>query len=124
MTSKILLTGTQCHDPHPFLFRPYVEAQLIALAVLRADVARTASRRAWRSELSTDALALLDRVTNDPRSAWLTLTTLADNEAQWRLADAALSMTLDEITFHSVGTLLSLARGPLQKLSASREAAA
>ena len=124
MNANIQPAGDPNSSPNPLLFRSFVEAQLIALAVMRSDVARAASRRAWRSELSADALNLLDRITEDPRAAWITLTTLADSEAQWRLADAALSLTLDDLTFHSVGTLISLARGPLHELSGSREAAA
>jgi len=106
---------------HPMLFRPYVESQLIALATLRPDVAAAASRRAWHSELSQDALALLDRICEDPRAAWLSLTTLADSEAQWRLADGALDLRLSDLTFHSVGSLIALARG---RLHDAREVAA
>lgn len=98
---------------HGLLARPHIEATLIALATIRPDVAQSASRRAWRSELSPDALTLLDRICDDPRAAWLTLTTLAESEAQFDLTTAALDLKVSDLTFHSVGSLIALARGRL-----------
>ena len=108
---------------HPFLFRTYVETQLVAVSILRPDVAAAASRRAWQSQLSADALTLLDAVVRDPAGAWLCPTTLAESEKQFQLIDAALDLPLDAIRFHSIGSLLELARGPLHASSAQCEAA-
>ncbi len=110
--------------PHPYLHRPYVESQLIGLSAIRPDVAAAASRRAWRSELSPDALALLDRICEDPRAAWMTLTTLAESEAQFDLTSAALDLKVSEVLFHSVGSLITLARGRLHEPVEAREVAA
>jgi hypothetical protein len=108
----------------PLLSRLYVEAQLIAVATIRHDVAGAASRRALRSHLSPNALALLDAIAFEPADAWACLSLLAENEVQWQLANDAQAMTLGEMTFHSVGTLLALARGPLHQSDAAHEVAA
>lgn len=113
MTRTIKPVGEFRHTPSPLLYRQHVEATLIALATLRPDVAHAASRRAWGSELTPDALTLLDAIAADPRAAWLSLVALSDSEAQWRLADAALDLRLSDLTFHSVGSLIALARGRL-----------
>lgn len=111
----------EARNPHPSLSRSYIEAQLIALATIRPDVAAAASRRAWRSRLSADCLALLDAIVVEPSQAWRCLPLLAESEAQWQLAWSAQQVTLGEMTFHSLGTLLALARGPLREGRVAQE---
>ena len=83
-----------------------------------------ASRRAWRSHLSADVMTLLDAVAYEPTAAWTNLSEFALTERERCLVWDARHMTVNDLTFHSIGTLLALARGPLHESNAVREVAA
>lgn len=110
--------------PHPFLFRHHVEAQLIAVAVLRPDLAADAARPLTHSELSADCMAVLARIAANPTRAWLHLHACAENAAQAELIEAALDLTLSALTFHSITTLVALGVGRLHEAPDALEVAA
>lgn len=98
---------------HPLLLRPYVEATTIAQALVCPDFAQVISRRALYSAISADCLALCDAIAAYPDAARRHLYWYVENDTQRALVNAALEMTVGDLTMHSVTVLIALVRGDL-----------
>lgn len=110
--------------PHPLLLRSHIEAHVIALALVRPDVAQAASRRALYSEMRPDCLALLDAIVTYPETAWRDPYALAENDVQHALVTDALAFTVHDLTLHDLTCLLALARGRADDAADVQEVAA
>lgn len=89
---------------HPLLTRPHLEALLVARVLLDPATAIGVDR----ARLSPAANALLDYAVEENTAARAALQLAATDEYQLRLADRVDRMTLEDLRFFPITTLIEL----------------
>ena len=93
---------------HPLRTREHLEAVLVALALVRPDSASEIELLMDPDHLSPAAASLLGVIADDPAWCWQWLPDVRESEEEGQLAARALEVTIEQITFQPLATLIDM----------------